>query len=852
MSSDPLSDPRAEKVTGPLPLTDPDMAWRIVRGAIELFSVPWQGDAPVRTGRHLGTCTSGQVLFGATPFVVGESSHILLAVPTADAALAPLNRASLTSEEGTRWIDAWVETLSASVSAVRRAPADDLRLPGVGESSLAAGRAARAGDNVVWVTVREAECQFLSWMPLTGSVLPLTATTWLLAARDVRLTTAPTHIAMREGTVWSGLEHLHRLVLEGSALHEKQQALADAKRLKEKAHHDEQSAAGGMARLAGVLAAAGGPPPGGATQIGDVLYRRLPDRPVKTWELARLALFGSGRDLGRIVLLVIAAGLLGMLPPLLTGVLFNTIIPGAQWGLLAQAALALVVAAAVVAVFEIVRTYGVMRIAGRFHGAVEAAVWDRLLRLPLSFFRTQTAGDLVDRANSFSKFRLEFSISSVSALLGVFVAGFNLVLLFFYGRSLVGVALLLLALLAAFTAGSILLGNLYYRRMLAVIGNARGQVLQLLTGLVKLRVAGAEGRAFSRWSDSYAEGAQAHEKLTRVDNAQAVFYGSFPLLTLLAVFAAVLAEPDPRQPIGDLLAFLVALTAVVTASTAAANSLVGVIKVVPTVQRLKPILHAVPETRTARQDPGLLSGALAVEHVCFAYQPDAPVLHDVSVHARPGEFIALVGPSGSGKSTLLRLLLGLDVPQSGSITYDHRDVSTLDLQAVRRQFGVVVQSGRLRPGTVFENIIGARVSSSDHPLTLDDAWEAARLSGLAADLELLPLGMDTLIGRDGSGLSGGQRQRVLIARALVRRPRILLLDEATSALDNRTQALVSASLERLCVTRVVIAHRLSTIRNADRIYVIDAGQVVQHGNYHELLRQGGLFAELAKRQLAVR
>jgi ABC-type bacteriocin/lantibiotic exporter with double-glycine peptidase domain len=284
---------------------------------------------------------------------------------------------------------------------------------------------------------------------------------------------------------------------------------------------------------------------------------------------------------------------------------------------------------------------------------------------------------------------------------------------------------------------------------------------------------------------------------------------------------------------------------VVTAGTAAASSLVGAIKIVPTLQRLRPILQAVPEMRTARQDPGFLKGALAVEHVSFAYQPGVPVLHDVSLEARPGEFIALAGPSGSGKSTLMRLLLGLDVPGAGSITYDFQDLATLDLQAVRRQFGVVLQSGRLRPGTVLENIIG-----SSRLLTLDDAWEAARLSGLAADLVLLPLGMETVIGRDGSGLSGGQRQRVLIARALVRRPRILLLDEATSALDNRTQALVSDSLERLRVTRVVIAHRLSTVRNADRIYVIDAGRVVQHGSYHDLLRQGGLFAELAKRQLA--
>jgi ABC-type bacteriocin/lantibiotic exporter with double-glycine peptidase domain len=381
--------------------------------------------------------------------------------------------------------------------------------------------------------------------------------------------------------------------------------------------------------------------------------------------------------------------------------------------------------------------------------------------------------------------------------------------------------------------------------MMAVVGSTRGLVLQLLTGLVKLRVAGAEGRAFERWASRYADGTHAHARTTRVGNAQTLFNGLFPLLTLLAVFTTVLAGSGPRPPIGDLLGFLAAFTAVVTAAMAAVTALAAVVKVFPALRRLQPILQAIPEARAARQHPGPLSGALAVEHVCFGYHPDMPVLRDVSLHARPGEFIALVGPSGSGKSTLMRLLLGLENPTSGSVTYDCRDLATLDLQAVRQQVGAMLQSARLRPGTVLENIVG----SSGWSVT--EAWEAARLSGLAEDLERLPLGMETVIGRDGSGLSGGQRQRLLIARVLVRRPNALLFDEATSALDNRTQALVSDSLERLRVTRVVIAHRLSTIRNADRIYVLDAGRIVESGTYSELLRQGGLFAELASRQLAV-
>jgi ATP-binding cassette subfamily C protein len=167
----------------------------------------------------------------------------------------------------------------------------------------------------------------------------------------------------------------------------------------------------------------------------------------------------------------------------------------------------------------------------------------------------------------------------------------------------------------------------------------------------------------------------------------------------------------------------------------------------------------------------------------------------------------------------------------------------MDLHSVRRQIGVVLQHGRLIPGDISTNILGSS------PLTLEDAWEAARLSGLDEDLEQMPMGLHTVIPEGGGTLSGGQRQRLLIARAIVSRPRILLFDEATSALDNKTQALVSRSLEGLKVTRLVVAHRLSTIRNADVIYVLDGGRIVQQGSYEELMRQGGLFADLARRQL---
>jgi ATP-binding cassette subfamily C protein len=283
------------------------------------------------------------------------------------------------------------------------------------------------------------------------------------------------------------------------------------------------------------------------------------------------------------------------------------------------------------------------------------------------------------------------------------------------------------------------------------------------------------------------------------------------------------------------------LTNVITTSSAILASF----NTIPLYEQAKPILEARPEVDGHKADPGTLTGAIEVQHAAFRYAEDGPpVLRDVTLSVRPGEFVAFVGASGSGKSTLLRLLLAFEAPTAGAVYVDGQDLSGLDVQSVRRQIGVVLQNGRLLSGDLFTNIVGSGLA------TTEDAWEAARMAGLDDDIRAMPMGMHTVVSEGGGMLSGGQRQRLMIARALVHRPRILLFDEATSALDNRTQAVVSASLERLQATRIVVAHRLSTIIKADRIFVIERGEIVEEGSYEELMRRDGAFAALARRQLA--
>jgi ABC-type bacteriocin/lantibiotic exporter with double-glycine peptidase domain len=190
----------------------------------------------------------------------------------------------------------------------------------------------------------------------------------------------------------------------------------------------------------------------------------------------------------------------------------------------------------------------------------------------------------------------------------------------------------------------------------------------------------------------------------------------------------------------------------------------------------------------------------------------------------------------------LRLILGLEQPASGAVYFDGLDAGRLDPASIRRQIGYVGQDARLAPGSILNNILDGRISGAA------EAWAAARLAGIAEDIEAMPMGMHTLVGEAGQNLSGGQRQRLMITRALLTRPRILIFDEATSALDNHAQAVVQNGLGDLPVTRIIVAHRLSTVMGVDRVFVLDRGRLVETGSPAELLRQGGAFATLASRQ----
>ncbi|MDQ3876458.1 MAG: NHLP bacteriocin export ABC transporter permease/ATPase subunit, partial [Actinomycetota bacterium] len=562
-------------------------------------------------------------------------------------------------------------------------------------------------------------------------------------------------------------------------------------------------------------------------------------------ELLRFALRDARRDAARLLALGFAAGLLSLLPPIVAGVLFEHVVPAGQERRLAGLSLLLAAAALAAASFAIVQGLASLRLEARVSTPLQAAIWDRLLNLPVPFYRRYTSGDLATRGLGVESIRETVSTATTTAVLAGFLALSNVVLLFVFD-----VLLGLVALAAVLVAVAVLL--LLCRSMLPQqrrLQTARGRVfgtgVQLFGGIAKLRVANAETRAFAVWGHWFARMKRAFYRAQRRYVALTTFSAAWPLLGTSLVFLAAAGFPGGRISPGEFLAFNTAFQQAVAGVALLGTALVSVAGALPLWERTRPIFEALPETEVSQIDPGQLQGSVEVSHVSFRYTPDGPlVLDNVSFRADPGEFVALVGPSGAGKSTVLRLLLGFEQPEAGTVEYDGKSVGDLDVRAVRHQMGVVVQNARLLPGSIFQNIVG----SSIH-LTLDDAWDAARIAGLDADIRAMPMGMQTFVSEGAGTFSGGQRQRILIARAVAAKPRVLLFDEATSALDNRTQASVTASLERLRATRIVIAHRLSTIRGADRIVVLDTGRVVQCGTYAELAGREGPFADLARRQL---
>ncbi len=575
-------------------------------------------------------------------------------------------------------------------------------------------------------------------------------------------------------------------------------------------------------------------------------YRSFPEKKIPFKDFIKFGFRDCKKDFTRVFVIGILGGLLALLLPFMMGIVFGNIIPQAELNQLVQIIFILVISSIVIFIFQITRNIAILRIEGKVETYLQAALWDRLISLPVSFFRRFSAGELTKRGLGIFAIKERISAFLVNSIIAFIFSIFYFALLFYYNIHLTFVvigAFLLLLILFSFLFKKLIY---YHQQKIDFENKIAGLVLQFLTGIAKLRVFGAEDRALNIWSELFTNKVKLSlNKYGKLENIIIASTFSFPALMLMIVFSWIIGINAGEFSVGQFVGFVTALTFFQTALFQLLISLVMTVEIVPIYKNIKPILQTIPESDETKANPGELTGHMEVNGVYFRYNEEGPlILKNISLQVNPGEFIALVGPSGAGKSTLFRQLLGFEIPTSGTIYYDGKDLSTLDIREVRQQMGVVLQNSKLIPGDILKNIIGAS------NLTIKDAQEAVRMVGLEEDIEEMPMGLFTMVSPRGGTLSGGQCQRILIARAIVKKPRILFFDEATSSLDNKTQKIVTESINKLKTTRIVIAHRLSTVINADRIYVFENGEIVQTGAYDELMKQEGLFVGLAKRQLS--
>ena len=577
-----------------------------------------------------------------------------------------------------------------------------------------------------------------------------------------------------------------------------------------------------------------------------MFYRPLPPEDVKPADLLGIALHGSAADLARLVIAGLPGGMIKLLPALALGFVANEILAGGSAGTLYAVAVALAAFGLLGALLHLLQSTVMMRLEGRSASRVEAAFWDRLMRLPPSILHRHPSGDLAMSGMTFQNLRdglrgvVANSFLSIIFLLPVFGV------IFFHDAAL-GVITLVFSLASLLVTVVLGLRQISpYGRMIGAARRVAGRLFQLVGGISKLRMDNAEGSAYAIWAKDYREQKRAEIELGALEGHSRAFGAALPFLAGGVLLFAVAAAGDRNIPVGD---FLVVYTVFIVFQSAVARlgeSFGAIAAMLPAFEQMRPLLSAVPETVTEGEPVEYLGGDILFDRISFRYDPDGPlILDDVTIHARPGEFIAIAGESGAGKSTLFRLALGIDWPTAGAVYYDGRDLKHLNLKQVRRKIGAVPQSVGLHPQDLWDNLV-----SHHDAATAEEVWAAARTADVEAQIRDMPMGMMTMVGASGSVLSGGESQRITIARSVIGSPRIMLLDEATNWLDNESQAKVMRNLADLTSTRLVIAHRLSTLEQADRIYVLQAGKVVQCGSFNELKEVDGVFKELIKRQIA--
>lgn len=577
-----------------------------------------------------------------------------------------------------------------------------------------------------------------------------------------------------------------------------------------------------------------------------VLERVLPDGKLTIKKAIQHILGGiRKKDIAVVIVLEVICTLIGILMPKLNQKIYDEYIPMGNLNVLVEMCLFIGTFMIGNIFFSLVESLFTFIVQTRAGYDLQNAAYRRIFRMPQSFFRKYDSADLAGRlmsigsiVNSLAGKVLSTGLSSIISFLYIFE-------MIKYAKKLTFVSLLMVV---AYSLAAMVFSLIAVKKTTIIEekeAKASSKLFQFICGIDKIRMTGVEDRALAEYMTPYITARQEDVKKGRLDTISGILLGAGNTIFSMVLYYMIVKK-DLQLSMGNFIAFNTAFGTV----SGALMSLLGLwleyIQNKPVIERMAPVIIEENEAVDQKDEIVDLKGAVSLNHVTFSYDQNGKnVLNDLSFAINPGEYVGIVGPSGCGKSTVLKMLLGFEKPQSGTVMYDGKDIDSINLNSLRRHLGTVLQNGQLISGSIFENI-----SISTPNPTMDDVNKVIEMVGLKDDVDMMPMGVHTVVSEDGGTISGGQKQRILIARAIFNKPAVLLFDEATSALDNVTQAKVAESLDGMKITRVVIAHRLSTIRNCDRILVINKGELIEEGNYDQLMAKKGMFWQMANRQLA--
>lgn len=572
-------------------------------------------------------------------------------------------------------------------------------------------------------------------------------------------------------------------------------------------------------------------------------YKPFPLKKLRIRDLMKYILQSlNAADFIMIAVITLILQLIGMISPVITKLLYDKVLPTGQVGLLLPFTCLMIGMIFSQVLISITSSLIQGRIGTKLSLMTESASMSRILSLPPTFFKKYSSGELANRVSKVQTLCSLLSSTIFGTGISTLFSFMYLFQMYHYASELVIPGLLIVFIQITVTTVYTLLLLRISRKQMKISAKLTGLIYALFSGIQKIKLAGAERRAFSKWANEYKEGAELAYNPPLYIKIRPIVSGIISMIGSL-IFYYIAGANGIR--LADYMAFMQAFGAVSGALVTISSLATKFAEIKPIMEMVEPILNEEPEVSDNKQILTKISGGIEINNISFRYSDNSPIiLDDFSLKIRPGQYIAIVGKTGCGKSTLIRLLLGFEKPQKGAIYYDGKDINKIDLKSLRKHIGAVMQNGKLFQGDIFSNII-----ISAPWLSLNDAWEAAKLASIDEDIKEMPMGMHTIISEGSGGVSGGQKQRLMIARAVAPKPNILIFDEATSALDNITQKQISESLDSLKSTRIVIAHRLSTIKNCDRIIVLDKGKIIEDGTYDELILNNGYFAELVKRQM---